>query len=144
MSFGNSISETVPIWTPTRRTGDPSARPLVLSNWLQYFTLRENSLCSLLIAMTPRPKRMRPIDTNAPTLISLATLDSRIGASPPTAQEVPQPGCIRVPRFLHGPDEIHLSLVQVADPVTDEERAVDVMRHDHRGDCEPVLKAANQ
>src|SRR5438093_5276717 len=110
MSSGNSISVTVPIWTPTRRTGDPSARPLVLSKCVQYLVLRENRRCSLLIAMTPTANRIRPIDTNAPTLISFVALESCIFASPPAAQEMAQPGLVGRPGLGHGADEQHAPL----------------------------------
>src|SRR5258705_11852387 len=107
MSSRNSIFETVPIWTPTRRTGDPSVSPVVLSSRVQYLDLRANSRCSLLIAMTPTANRMRPIDTNAPTLISLVALESRTLTFRSAGQEVSQPGLFGGTGFVHGPHEVH-------------------------------------
>src|SRR5437899_995106 len=144
MSSGNSISATVPICTPTRRTGDPSARPLVLSKRVQYFVLRANSRCSLLIAMTPRANRIMPIDTNAPTLISFVALESCIFAPPPAAQELAQPGLVGCPGLGHGADKVHAPLEQIGDAVPDEERAVDVVRHHDRRDLDLPLETADQ
>src|SRR6266581_4416952 len=144
MSSGNSISDTVPICTPTSRTGDPSVRPLVLSKRVQYFALRENSRCSLLIAMTPTANRIIPIDTNAPTLISFVALESCIVASPPAAQEMTQPGLVGRPGFGHGADEVHAPLEQVGDAVPDEERALNVVRHHNRRDLDLPLETADQ
>src|SRR2546427_4114796 len=141
---GNSISATVPICTPTRRTGDPSARPLVLSKLVQYFALRANRRCSLLIAMTPTAKRMSPIDTNAPTLISFVALESRTVTFPSAAQEMKQPRFAGGSGLVHGAHEVHASLVQVREAVPDEEGALDVVGHDDRGDMDLPLQPANQ
>src|SRR6266571_991679 len=140
MSSGNSISVTVPICTPTSRTGDPSASPLVLSNRVQYLLFRENSRCSLLIAMTPRANRIRPIETNAPTLISLVALDRRNGTLLAAAQEVTQARLPRFPRFVHRPNEVHPALEQVSDSIADEEGARNVVRHHHGRNLKPALQ----
>src|SRR2546427_4488490 len=144
MSSGNSISDTVPICTPTSRTGDPSASPLVLSKRVQYFTLRENRRCSLLIAITPTANRITPIETKAPTLISLVALESRNRPFPAAAQEITQPRLPGSTGLVHAPDEIHPTLEQVGDPIAHKERARDVVRHHDRRNSKPPLKIPDQ
>src|SRR5262245_49855221 len=144
MSSRNSICDTVPICTPTRRTGDPSVRPLVLSSRVQYLDLRANSLCSLLIAMTPTANRMRPMDTKAPTLISLVALESRMLTLPSPGQEVAQPGLLGGAGFVHGSDEVHPPFEQVRDAIPDEKGTLDVVRDHHRRDMDLSLQPADQ
>src|SRR6266704_1225117 len=143
MSSGNSISVTVPICTPTSRTGDPSVKPLVLSKRVQYLLLRENRRCSLLTAMTPTAKRIRPIETKAPTLISLVALDSRNRPFPAAAQEVTQARLPGLPCFLHAPDEIHPTLEQGGYAIAYQEGACDVVRHHDRRHLESPLQIAD-
>src|SRR5882672_4603719 len=140
MSSGNSISVTVPICTPTRRTGDPSVSPLVLSKRVQYLLLRENRRCSLLMAMTPTANTISPIETNAPTLISLVALDSRNRPFPAAAQEVTQARLLRFPGLVHRPDEIHPAVEQVGDAIPHEEGARDAVRHHDRRHLESSLQ----
>src|SRR5438445_5726702 len=144
MSSGNSISSTDPIWTPTSRTGDPTASPPVFSKRVQYRARLENNRRALLIAITPRAKRISPSETRAPTLTSLVALESRTRPFPSPRQEMPKAGVPAGPGLLDRPDEVHPPFVQVAEAIAHEEGAVDVVGDDHRGHPQSRLEAADQ
>src|SRR5712671_4046231 len=97
---------------------------------------------SWLIARTATAKTMSAAAITMPTPSSRASL---FGMPLPSAgQEMAQHRLTALPRLVHGADEEHLSLVQEGDPIADEEGALDIVGHDHGGDAQSRLHAANQ
>src|SRR5262249_11408901 len=134
---GKRISDTEPTGTPVRLTPAPTIRPPARAKWISYSTL-----CSQRCSCWPSEK-MVAMKTTSAARTSSPTLswDAPMSRG---RQELVQHRVGRSARLVARAGEANASIVQEGDPVGNQERAGEVVGHDHGCEAEPMLDVADQ